>query len=59
MQSKESQDKECAMNNITCDHTPFAQAHAHDCKHTHLLDLMHVRSTCMRVRVHTAVDCRE
>ena len=54
MQLKKSPEKEYAMNKITHDHTPFAQARAYDCKHACLLDLMRVRSTCMHV--HTAVD---
>ena len=33
MQSKESQEKEYAMNEITRGHTPFAQVRALDCKH--------------------------
>ena len=42
------------MNEITHDHTSYAQARARDRKHARLLDLMRVRSTCMHVR--TAID---
>ena len=56
-QSKELQEKECAMNNVTHDHTPFAHVLACDPKHTRVIDITRARSTCMHVR--TAVDRRK
>ena len=38
--SKESQEKENAMNNITRDHTPFAQAHVLVIANMHAFDLL-------------------
>ena len=51
----ELQDKEYAMNNVTCDHTPFARVLACDPKHAHVIDIARARSTCMHVR--TGVGC--
>ena len=47
-QSKESQEKEYAMNNITCDHTPFTQARV----------LKRSQSqTCMHSQSHMCLIC--
>ena len=56
-QSKESQEKEYAMNNVTRDHTPFARALTCNLKHARVIDITRARSTFMHVR--TAVDGRE
>ena len=56
-QSKESQEKEYGMNNVTHDHTPFVRVLACDPKHACVIDITCALSTCMHVR--TAVDRRE
>ena len=38
-QWKESQEKEYAMNNVTCDHTPFARVLTCDRKHARVIDI--------------------
>ena len=48
-QSKESQEKEYAMNNATRDHTPLARVLACDPKCACVIDITRARSTCMLV----------
>ena len=58
-QSKELQEKEYAMNNVTRDHTPLVHVLAYDPKRAHVnhvINIMRARSTCMLVR--TAIDRR-
>ena len=56
-QSKKSQKKEYAMNNVTRDHTPFAHVLACDPKQACVIDITRAWSTCMHAR--TAVNRRE
>ena len=56
-QSKEPQEKEYKMNNIICDHTPFAQARVLMITNVHAFSISHVFDLLAHcTQVHTAVD---
>ena len=56
-QSKESREKEYAMNNITLDHTPFSSAYAGSQSQTFTPSRSHACSiaTCMHVHVQLSI----
>ena len=55
--TKESQEKEFIVNNVTRDHTSFTHMLACDPKHACVIDVTCARSTCMHV--HKAVVRQE
>ena len=55
--TKESQEKEYTVNNVTRDHTSFTCMLACDPKHARVIDVTCARSICMHVR--KAVDRQE